>query len=268
MPPVTINSDTSATLTAGQDNLVLTGTGNINGTGNAGDNEITGNSGNNTLTGNDGNDKLTGNDGNDALRGNNGNDTLIGGSGADNLQGGAGDDTYEIDSSDTITGENSTSGTDTVVADFSYTLAANLENLTLSGTDDLSAGGNSLNNVLTGNSGNNYMASGTGNDALIGNAGNDTLYGEAGNDTLTGGTGDDYLSGEAGNDTYQYSLGDGNDTIYEGNPTDGQINVLQLTNINVEDVTVTGDGYDLLIKKLRKKDMVLSGKHRVGCIWT
>jgi Ca2+-binding RTX toxin-like protein len=229
MPPVTINSDTSATLTAGQDNLVLTGTGNINGTGNAGDNEITGNSGNNTLTGNDGNDKLMGNDGNDALRGNNGNDTLIGGTGADNLQGGAGDDRYEIDSSDTIAGENGTSGTDTVVADFSYTLASNLENLTLTGTDNLYAGGNSLSNLLVGNNGNN------------------DLYGGTGNDTLTGGTGDDYLSGEAGNDTYQYSLGDGNDTIYEGNPTDGQTNILQLTGINFSDVTVVGDGQDLLI---------------------
>ncbi|MDF5726849.1 MAG: hypothetical protein PUP92_02160 [Rhizonema sp. PD38] len=63
----------------GVENLTLTWTANINGTGNSGNNILTGNSGNNILDGKDGND------------------TLIGGGGADTLIGGAGDDIYVVD---------------------------------------------------------------------------------------------------------------------------------------------------------------------------
>jgi Ca2+-binding RTX toxin-like protein len=65
------------------ENLTLTGTGNINGTGNAANNVLTGNSGNNQLNGGSGNDTLTGGTGNDALVGGLGNDTLTGGAGSD-----------------------------------------------------------------------------------------------------------------------------------------------------------------------------------------
>jgi len=65
------------------ENLTLTGTAVINGTGNAGDNSLTGNSGNNTLTGNAGNDLLNGGTGNDLLNGGAGADTLTGGIGSD-----------------------------------------------------------------------------------------------------------------------------------------------------------------------------------------
>ncbi|WP_281261361.1 hypothetical protein [Chamaesiphon polymorphus] len=63
----------------GVENLTLTGTNNINGTGNQGNNVLTGNSGNNILDGKDGDD------------------TLIGGGGKDTLIGGSGNDIYEID---------------------------------------------------------------------------------------------------------------------------------------------------------------------------
>jgi Ca2+-binding RTX toxin-like protein len=49
------------------ENLTLTGTTAINGTGNALDNTLTGNTGNNILDGNSGNDTLTGKAGNDTL---------------------------------------------------------------------------------------------------------------------------------------------------------------------------------------------------------
>ena len=42
------------------ENLALTGSGNINATGNSSDNFLTGNSGNNELTGSSGNDNLRG----------------------------------------------------------------------------------------------------------------------------------------------------------------------------------------------------------------
>ena len=65
------------------ENLVLGGTGAINGAGNALANRIEGNGGNNILSGNAGNDTLLGNQGNDRLDPGAGKDTMTGGAGAD-----------------------------------------------------------------------------------------------------------------------------------------------------------------------------------------
>ena len=67
----------------GIENLTLTGSANINGTGNGNNNVITGNSGNNILNGLAGNDTLVGGLGNDSLIGGSGIDTLFGNQGAD-----------------------------------------------------------------------------------------------------------------------------------------------------------------------------------------
>jgi Ca2+-binding RTX toxin-like protein len=56
------------------ENLTLTGTGSVNGTGNSLANVITGNAGGNTLAGGAGNDTLAGGHGNDILNGGTGND--------------------------------------------------------------------------------------------------------------------------------------------------------------------------------------------------
>ena len=77
------------TLPGNVENLVLTGSAVINGTGNGA---------NNVLAGNGVANKLSGLGGNDTLSGGAGNDTLIGGAGNDTLTGGAGSDIFTFSS--------------------------------------------------------------------------------------------------------------------------------------------------------------------------
>ena len=101
----TVHSPISHKLGDNLENLVLTGSSDINGSGNALDNRIEGNAGQNFLVGGDGNDHLLGYAGNDILAGEAGNDTVSGGAGNDFLNGGAGSDTLTGGAgSDTLTG--------------------------------------------------------------------------------------------------------------------------------------------------------------------
>ncbi|MDD1426127.1 cadherin domain-containing protein, partial [Dolichospermum sp. ST_sed9] len=178
----TVESSITWTLKTNLENLTLTGTTAINGTGNNLNNIIIGNTGNNVLTG---------------------------GTGADTLIGGAGNDSYYVDNTaDSIT-ENLNQGTDIVFSSVTYTLSTNVENLTLQGTTAINGTGNDLNNSITGNTGNNVLTGGLGNDTFTGNAGLDTLIGGKGNDSLYLGLNDNVV------DNVNYVLGDGTDTVYQ-----------------------------------------------------
>lgn len=94
----TVNASFTYTLATNVENLNLTGTTAINGTGNTSANVLVGNSCANTLTGNAGND------------------TLDGKASADALVGGTGNDTYKLSrgyGADTITENDATAGTPT-----------------------------------------------------------------------------------------------------------------------------------------------------------
>ncbi|WP_448109275.1 M10 family metallopeptidase C-terminal domain-containing protein [Pseudomonas azerbaijanoccidentalis] len=153
------------TLGANLENLTLFGPDNINGTGNALNNVMIGNAGNNVIDG---------------------------GLGADTMTGGAGNDTYIVDNVNDVVVETSAlaSEIDTVVATVNYTLGANLENLTFTGSANLNGMGNTLNNVITGNAGNNILNGGLGADILKGGAGNDIYFIDNAADTIVELTGE------------------------------------------------------------------------------
>jgi hypothetical protein len=95
----TVFASTSFTLSdIDIEHLVLTSTGNIDGTGNNAANELYGNAGNNKLGGLGGEDYLAGGAGNDTLDGGADNDFLSGGAGRDVMTGGDGSDLFHIQS--------------------------------------------------------------------------------------------------------------------------------------------------------------------------
>ncbi len=124
-------------------------------------------------------ENAVGGSGNDQITGNDVANDLDGGTGADTLTGGKGNDTYRVDNvGDTVTESDGTTagGIDQVVSTVSYVLPANVENLSLSGSADVDATGNSLKNVITGNAGANLLFGDAGADELTGGAGNDTYH--------------------------------------------------------------------------------------------
>jgi len=201
----TVQIAASYTLSEHLENLLLDGTGDFIGTGNAAANR---------MTGNDGNNAFYAGSGNDSLFGGAGNDTLDGGMGIDSLEGGAGDDVYVVDhTSDKVLERSNQGGIDRVEASVSYVLGSNLENLTLTGSAHANGTGNSLANTILGNLGDNLLRGDGGNDVLSGNAGNDTLDGSSGNDTMSGGMGNDTFMLSAAGDVLIELAGQGIDTV-------------------------------------------------------
>ena len=213
----TVQTSISYALGSNLESLSLTGTAAINGTGNASNNRMLGNSADNSLSAGSGND------------------TLDGGTGNDTLAGGTGNDTYGVDSLGAAIIELADEGLDTVQSSINYSLGANVENLTLTGTANLNATGNTADNFLIGNTGANL---------------------------LTGGAGNDTLDGGAGNDTYRFARGAGADTIDALEARVGKLDTLELgAGIATSDVAITREGNDLIVSIVGTSDSVRVKSH-------
>jgi Ca2+-binding RTX toxin-like protein len=164
-------------------------------------------------------DTLTGGGGNDRLEGGAGKDVLDGGVGLDTLAGGGGDDVYLVEAASDSIVEQAKGGVDEVrTALASYTLGAQIEDLTGTSASGQTLTGNGLKNEITGGAaadvlfglgGSDKLFGGAGNDRLEGGAGSNTLDGGAGLDTLVGGSGKDRMIGGADADRFVFtSLGD------------------------------------------------------------
>lgn len=135
---------------------------------------------------------LLGRDGDDALLTGSGANTLDGGVGADSMTGGAGNDTYVVDNVGDVVVEYFGGGAnDRVEAWITHALAAEVEQLSLSGTAAIDGTGNALNNNMFGNGASNTLSGGAGDDSISGGNGADILIGGSGKDTMTGGAGAD-----------------------------------------------------------------------------
>lgn len=235
--------------------------------GSAFDDTLSGDAANNILTGGNGNDTITGGLGTDQLYGGNGNDYLSDdGVGAAVLSGGAGDDIISYSNFDNITDSvDGGDGVDTLVFDRAgstgvnfnmqaaalqsggtfyggptYAIFSGIENITVTGSNNLYVFANNGNNIITGGSTQNdsidyrYAAGGvlvnlglvdytingltlnkqsatggSGNDTLInieniwaGSQWDDILVGNDSNNTIRGYYGNDIIDGGAGIDTW------------------------------------------------------------------
>jgi|GEM_PF-874962 len=229
-----VQSSVTYTLSANVENLILTGSSVINGTGNSLDNRIDGseNSAANVLTGNGGNDTFivdgldqviggsgtdlvesrfsvdlndgrftsvenilltgtadidaTGNLDNNAITGNDFANSIDGFGGADTLIGAAGNDTLMVTAATAII--DGGNDTDLVVSasdiDLNDGRFSNVENILLIGAAAIHATGNALANTITGNSADNSLDGGFGADSMIGGVGNDTYFADNTGDTV------------------------------------------------------------------------------------
>ncbi|MFD1702464.1 pre-peptidase C-terminal domain-containing protein [Methylopila henanensis] len=144
-----VESSVTYALSDNIENLKLTGTASINGTGNGLANVLLGNNAANRLNG-------------------------LGG--ADEMRGADGNDLYVVDNVGDIVIERANQGADRVDSYITYTLGAHVEHLKLIGDATINGSGNELANIISGNAANNRIDGRGGADDMRGGAGNDTYY--------------------------------------------------------------------------------------------
>ena len=197
-----------------------------------------------------------------------------------------GDDTYIVDNVGDVVDEDAGEGTDQVNASVSYTLGANVENLTLTGAAAINGTGNGIANTITGNAAANQLFGGGGNDDLNGGAGADLIDGGTGDDDISGGDDNDAIIGGAGDDTIDVgggfntivynAAGFGNDVINSFDSAGGtaanqdkiDLSGLGITSANfaqrVFELTIGGNGNTLLTIRENGANSAIQGTIRIN----
>ncbi|MBH0204201.1 MAG: calcium-binding protein, partial [Nitrospira sp.] len=229
-----VQSTVNFTLGPNVENLMLTGSADVNGTGNVLNNILSGNSGANQLAGLAGNDVLSGGAGDDDVQGGDGNDVFLIGDagehgGSEALAGGIGADVLRFTSTtddQTLVLTNGVTGIEAVVI-------ANAAGLT-TGTTDLNVDASAVTSglLMTGNAGDNELTGTAFNDILNGGAGDDTLDGGGGTNLLIGGTGNDTFIVATATDLVSEGLNGGIDTV--------EASLSYTLGANVENLELTG----------------------------
>jgi len=250
----TVLSSITHTLSGHVENLILTGSADINGSGNSMDNILIGNSGNNTLLGEEGNDIYI----------------FGGGSGADTVNNFSSD--FFAMTTDTIQFSEGITDADLELIRENYNLR-----ITINGTadslviQDYYCGDKHIvdqftfadGTVLTaaqmeakvsqvydtstdiyGTANNDFLPGSVGEDRIFGYAGNDNISGSYGNDVLDGGAGVDILQGGPGNDTYKFDMGGGTDLI-DNNASDNT----KTTDTVEFGEGITSGGFELFVER-------------------
>jgi Ca2+-binding RTX toxin-like protein len=282
----TIQAAFSYSLPTHVNNLILTGTAALTGTGNAATDVLTSNTGVDTLNGGTGNDTFILNNASDVVQdasatnntvqtgfsftlptnvnsllltgtanlvgvANNGTDSLTSNSGIDTLTGGSGNDTFVIANSNDVIQDTSTTATNSAQSSVSFSLASNVNSLTLTGTAALTGTANGGTDTLTSNSGVNTLVGGAGNDTFVINNSSDVIQ-----DTSTTAT-------NTAKSAVSYSLAANVNTLV----LTGAVNINGTANSGNDSITantgndtlVAGSGADTLVAGTSGTDSLVGG---------
>ena len=177
---------------------------------------------------------------------------IIDSAGKDVITGTAGNDTlYGYEVNNAVAGGG---GNDSLYA--SYDMTGNGVLYGNAGSDSLTGGED--NDILNGGADDDYLFGAGGSDLLEGGDGDDYIDGGPGSDTIAGGAGNDYIqSSLGGSDTYLFSLGDGQDTIYEYDYEDTDIDTIKFgPGITKDDILITRKDYDLVFEIKNTADTI------------
>ena len=92
--------------------------------------------------------------------------------------------------------------------------------------------------------------------SIEGAAGNDSITGSSTDDLIIGGTGNDTLSGGLGSDTYQFSSGDGHDTINNIGTDITEVDTLLFGDVASDDLWLSRSGDNLIVDVVGTDDWV------------
>ena len=126
-----------------------------------------------------------------------------------------------------------TTGVTATTSAVDVTLADGIQNMILTGTGNLTATGNALDDVITANSGNDTLIAGTGNDTLVGGGGTTTYEFDAGDADIV-------INNSGSNDTLVFGAGIAESDLTTSSAVVNGVTVVTITDSQGGSVTIQG----------------------------